>query len=236
MTKNARVHYYKPTIVSGRQYSDPTKAPGYSYSTNFPLTENPINENGQWVQTGAVPGLDWRAPQTAGGLAFATAVNTTYDDSIALLGGFNANQRVSAVIHYNGATRTGATDSHEVEIILRGSYTAHVQHLYECNVGYQLAASNGFYMQIMRMDGAIGAFTEIDTVVNAVPTIADGDIFTAEIIGNVINSYINGVKILTATDNTYATGNPGLGFFVRPLHGSEALNDFAFSSFTASNV
>ena len=34
----------------------------------------------------------------------------------------------------------------------------------------------------------------------------------ATIIGNVIKGYINGVEMITATDDTYATGAPGVGF------------------------
>ena len=34
----------------------------------------------------------------------------------------------------------------------------------------------------------------------------------ATIVGNVIKGYINGVEMITATDDTYATGAPGVGF------------------------
>ncbi len=50
--------------------------------------------------------------------------------------------------------------------------------------------------------------------------------------GNRIVVYVNGVQVSQATDGTYATGNPGIGF---GLSGSVAPTDFGFSSFTASD-
>jgi hypothetical protein len=32
------------------------------------------------------------------------------------------------------------------------------------------------------------------------------------IVGNVIKGFINGVEVTSATDDTYATGSPGIGF------------------------
>ena len=42
--------------------------------------------------------------------------------------------------------------------------------------------------------------------------VENGDVVEATIIGNVIKGYINGVEVITATDDTYATGAPGVGF------------------------
>src|SRR5215813_11451279 len=42
-----------------------------SYSTTFPLTENPISEGGSWTNGGAT-GLDWANVQTTPGLSFGT--------------------------------------------------------------------------------------------------------------------------------------------------------------------
>ena len=62
---------------------------------------------------------------------------------------------------------------------------------------------------------------------------ADGDVVKATIVGNVITVYKNGVQIAQATDSTYATGNPGVGFF---LEGTAGVNrDYGFTRFTASD-
>jgi hypothetical protein len=81
------------------------------------------------------------------------------------------------------------------------------------------------------MDGEIGQYTEIDSYVSELPDIQDGDIFEAEVVGSTINAYLNGQKIRTATDSTYATGQPGVGFFWR---GTENASDFAFPSLTVT--
>ena len=202
-----------------------------SYSTGFDLTENPISEGGAWAQGGKTTGLDWTDVRTSGSIAYGTQTGSGgYDDSISLLSGFGPNQRISGVIQFTGS-RSNSTDSHEVELILRGSYSAHTQHLYECNIGY--SGASGWYMQIMRQYGVNGDYTEITSNVRSIPEIHNGDTFTAEVIGNVINSYINGVKIRTATDSTIRTGQPGIGFFWR---GTEKVSDFAFSSITVTEL
>jgi hypothetical protein len=201
------------------------------YATTFDATETPISEGGRWTQQGHTSGVDWTDVRTGGGLAYGTQTDGEgYDDSIALLSGFGANYRLRAVLHVAGG-RSASTSSHEVELILRGSYTAHVQHLYECNLGY--SGANGWYAQIMRMNGAIGDFTEVGSAVVQVPEVHDGSVFVAEISGNVINSYVDGVKVSTATDSTYATGLPGIGFFWRA---TEHIDDFAFASLTVTGL
>ena len=204
---------------------------GGGYATSFDLTENPISECGHWPVQGGLTGLDWTNVRTGGGLAFGTLTGLGgYEDSIALLSGFAANQRVTATVHFT-SNRSAATGTHEVELILRGSYTAHVQHLYECNLGY--AGATGWYSQIVRMNGAIGDFTDITTSVSPLPDIKDGDVFTAEIVGSVISTYVNGVKTTTATDATHATGQPGIGFFWRA---TEKIDDFAFTGLVATSL
>jgi hypothetical protein len=64
--------------------------------------------------------------------------------------------------------------------------------------------------------------------------VADGDIVKATIVGNVITAYINGVQVLQATDGTYASGSPGIGFYLRGVPGVN--RDYGFTSFTASDA
>jgi len=49
-------------------------------------------------------------------------------------------------------------------------------------------------------------------------------------IGNQIVVYLNGVEINRATDMTYATGNPGMGFYVDP---GTANSGYGFMSYSA---
>src|SRR5260221_2997308 len=52
---------------------------GMSYSTSFPLTENPISEGGRWVNGGLL-GLDWTNVSTTPGLAIGHQVAASYTD------------------------------------------------------------------------------------------------------------------------------------------------------------
>lgn len=94
-----------------------------TYTTSFPLTENPISESGNWINGKAV-GLDWANAQTTPGLAFGTqpSFSQSYDDSTALISGsWGANQHVKAVV-WVGNPNQGY--SQEIEIRLRSSLSA----------------------------------------------------------------------------------------------------------------
>ena len=103
------------------------EAKATTYTTTFPLTENPISENGNWINGGTV-GLDWSNVQTNGGspsLAYGTQNGATaqYNGSIApLTGTWGPNQTVTATVY---TTITGNNNFEEVELHVRGSLSAH---------------------------------------------------------------------------------------------------------------
>src|ERR1700733_9998746 len=70
-----------------------------SYSTSFPLTENPISEGGKWIN-GTTVGLDWNNVYTSGGFAGGVGPSsTTYADPAAILAGsWGPNQTVQATV------------------------------------------------------------------------------------------------------------------------------------------
>jgi hypothetical protein len=192
-----------------------------TYTTNFPLTENPISEGGVWHKAG----LDWANVATTPGRAFSTQTSNAYDDAYAFLSGFSSRQSGQGVIHL--ASGYSPPNSHEVEIILRASDAAHEIHWYECNLSW-----DGGYAQIVRIDGAIGQFQDItQTSVPIKPK--NGDVFRCTADGNVITSYLNGVMMSRTVDDTFPSGQPGMAFFIRP--GATA-SSYCFSSFTASNL
>jgi hypothetical protein len=196
--------------------------PGSSYTTTFTGTETPISENGAWQHNGGA----WTVVAKANGFAHGTQTgNGNYDDSYAYLSGFPANQSASATIVLN----TNATDANtrEAELLLRWSDSTNSATGYEINLHYL-----GAYVQIVRWNGAFGDFTLIGGVTNLSKP-KTGDVMTATIVGNVITVFYNGTQIAQATDSTYATGNPGMGFFIRA---PAANTDFGFSSFTASGL
>ena len=196
-----------------------TSASTKSYSTNFDVEENPISEGGIWSHTG----LDWTVVQTKSGIAFGTQTGQDgYDDSYAILSGFSPNHTVSGLIHLIDPIDSSC--SHEVELLLRWSDSAHSAQGYEVVLSF-----DGGYAQVVRWNGAIGDFTVLAN--SDYPGLKNGDVFSASIVENVITAYVNGNKIIQTTDSTYAEGNPGMGFFRRNC-GTNA--DFGFMSFTAS--
>ena len=60
----------------------------------------------------------------------------------------------------------------------------------------------------------------------------DGDLVEATIVGNVIKGYVNGVEVISATDNTYHAGNPRMGF---NLGVGESNVDFGFSDYAVDS-
>ncbi|MGQ0836069.1 MAG: hypothetical protein ACT4O5_14345 [Gammaproteobacteria bacterium] len=192
-----------------------------SYTTNFPLTENPISEGGKWIRNG----LDWTNVRTTPGLAFGTnGPRDSYDDSYAYLSGFSADQSAQGTIYI--APGIDPSESHEVELLLRWADSAHVARGYECLLNFLGG------IQVMRWNGAVGDFSGTSGA-GSVGTVRTGDVFKATIIGNVISVYYNDALICSVTDSTFTSGNPGIGFFKR----TTGLNNvFGFSSFTATSL
>jgi hypothetical protein len=210
------------SVAGGGSVTTPcgTTGTGQTYTTNFPGTENPISEGGVWSNVG----LDWTNVRTTPGLAFGTnGAADAYDDSYAHLAGFPANQSAQATIYLDPSI-IGSGETHEVELFLRMSDSAHVAWGYECNMDF------GGSLSIIRWNGALGDWTVLANFGSFAQPVT-GDIFKATIVGNAITLYHNGVARGTATDSAYASGNPGMGFFKRPAGTN---NVFGFSSYTAA--
>jgi len=197
------------------------------YSTSFSQTENPIAEDGHWINGRSV-GLDWADVSTAMGKAGGTQTGSDgFDDSTALLTGtWGADQTVQAVVH-----SFNQNDSYfeEVELRLRSSLSPNRNTGYE--IIFRCSKTDNAYAQIVRWNGPIGDFTYLDSAGGSEYGVRDGDIVKATIAGNLITAYINDVQVLQVADDSYKTGNPGIGFY---LSGAEGVNaDFGFTSFTA---
>jgi hypothetical protein len=61
-----------------------SQGPPGSYSTKFPLTEDPISEGGKWVD-GEVVGLDWANVSTTPGRAVGHQTGPDFSDATAVL-------------------------------------------------------------------------------------------------------------------------------------------------------
>jgi hypothetical protein len=215
------------------QPRDPRAAgasPVRSYRTDFPLDEDPISEGGMWIN-GKADGVDWCNVIARGGVAYgevsrmatgerrveqgnlATAGAEAapigdYDDPTAVLSGrWGRNQYAQARVFSRNPTNEYFQ---EVEIRLRSRIEPHLCTGYE--VFWRCLKTDEAYAEIVRWDGKIGAWKSLARQQGPSYGVQDGDLVSASIVGNVIRSYINGVEVLSATDDTYDEGSPGVGF------------------------
>ncbi len=199
-----------------------------TYSTTFPLAENPLSEGGRWIG-GKTAGLDWADVATAPGLAHGLQTGFGgYDDSTAVLSGtWGPSQSVTATVH--SVHQTGGIIYEEVEIRLRSTISRHRNTGYEIN--FRCLQGSAAYVQIVRWNGPLGSFTYLDDEKGK--GVSDGDVIRATIQGSLITAYINGVQVAQARDDTFTDGSPGMGFFVQGAGDVNA--DYGFTRFAASD-
>jgi hypothetical protein len=200
-----------------------------SYSTTFPLTENPISEGGSWTNGGAT-GLGWANVQTTPGLSFGTGpVNAgTYlyaDPTAVLQGAWAQDQQVQATVKVPGVY--GRACCKEVELRIRTTITGNSITGYELNCSVVPA---GPYLTLVRWNGPLNNFTYIGR--NATPCV-NGDVLKLTAVGNTFTIYKNGVQVLQGTDATFQKGSPGVGFYDSV---DNNWSGFGLSNFSASNV
>jgi hypothetical protein len=204
---------------------------GRTYTTNFPLTENPMSEGGNWIN-GQTAGLDWKNFRTTPGFAFGTQNGSggpPYDDSTAILSGtWGPNQTAQATVRTVNQ-QTGGIYA-EVELRLRTTITPRVNSGYEIN--FRCAHDGSQYQEIVRFNGPINSYTYLSQRSGG-RGLYDGDVIKATIIGNVITVYQNGTQINQVSDSTYSSGSPGIGHWLRGPAGLIA--DYGFTNFSASD-
>jgi hypothetical protein len=200
-----------------------------TYSTNFLLAENPISEGGNWLN-GHTDGKDWGDVSTTPGFTHDHTGPTKYADPVALLTGtWGPNQSVEATVYANNTFNWP-----EVELRLRTT-----MHANWC-AGYEVlfSVAPNAYGGVVKWRGPLGLvlsdfdFTTGDSAgdfSDSYYPVKTGDVVKATIIGNVIRVYKNGKKIGQVTDNTYTTGNPGMGF------DGMANGDYGYTNFTATD-
>jgi hypothetical protein len=216
-------------IARGVSRTQENRGASRTYVANLVLSENPISENGNWVN-GKVVGIDWANVATTPNFAYGTeSGGGGYDDSMALLTGAWASDQMAEAKVYS--INQSDNSYEEVELRLRSSLSAHRSTGYEIN--FRCSKTANAYTQIVRWEGPLGKFKYLASQEGAKYGVTNGDVVRATIVGNVITAYINGVRVLRAKDETYATGNPGMGFF---LQGGSGVNkDYGFASFKASD-
>lgn len=153
-----------------------------------------------------------------------------YDDSTALLSGtWGPDQAVEATVR-SANPRTDVYE--EVELRLRSALSPHRATGYEIN--FRCSKTENAYSEIVRWNGPLGDFTYLKHEQGAGYGVKDGDVVKATIVGEVITVYVNGVQTLQARDKTFATGNPGIGFYIEGATSGQS--DYGFTSFSASDA
>jgi hypothetical protein len=205
-----------------------------TYSTDFEGAENPLSEGGRWTNNS----VDWTTIRKKDHLAYGTQNGTNtgaykFDDSFAHLSGFPPDQEAWGEAHI---AKPDSSCNQEIEILLRWTSSPHRTTGYECFA--RCLNSSSSYVQIVRWDGPLGKFTYLADKRGTNYGLNNGDVLKASIVGNVIRVYINGVEKTRATDDTFKTGNPGIGEFLycERGHGVGSNADFGFASFTAMTI
>jgi hypothetical protein len=210
-------------LIPTEVFAQPTDAsqPKRSYTTRFQLEENPISEGGKW-ESGGKDGIDWYNVITKNGVAYGAVTKGDYTDPTALLAGkWGKNQKVKAKVFSRNQTEKYYQ---EVEIRLRSTLAPHRCTGYE--VFWRCLKTDKAYVQIVRWNGKVGDWTSLKKHTGAQFGVKDGDLVEATIVGNVIKGFLNGVEVISAIDNTFKEGNPGIGF----NYGVEKTNgDFGFT-------
>ncbi len=205
-----------------------------SYTTHFEGTENPLSENGRWTKAGS----DWTPIRKHNGIACGTQTGTNtgiykFDDSNAHLSGFPPDQEAWGKVFI---AKPDSSCHQELEILLRWTSSDHSTTGYECFA--RCVSNESSYVQIVRWEGLLGKFTYLADKRGTNYGLLNGDTLKASVVGNTITVYINGVEKARVTDDTYKTGNPGIGEFLccDGAHGVGSNSDFGFSSFTARGI
>jgi hypothetical protein len=202
-----------------------------SYRTNFERDENPISEDGMWLN-GKKDGVDWADVITKDGHAYGAVTRMAvaekrveqvtlgaglsegslpegdYDDPTAVLAGeWGRSQHVKARVFSHKPTNEYFQ---EVEIRLRSEIRPNWCSGYE--VFWRCLKTDEGYAEIVRWNGKVGDFTSLQKLIGAEYGVKDGDEVEAHIVGDHIRGIVNGREVISATDAVFASGGPGIGF------------------------
>lgn len=215
-----------------------------TYSTSFPLIENPISERGKWVGGQSAGGNLWGDVRTSGGTAYGVSEPTTFGDPTAILtGSWAANQQAQVTVKIN---KTPTVCCHEIEVRLRVTISANSITGYEV---YCSVVPGSKYCHIARWSGPNGLYCNIEPS-SAGINLVNGDVLMGTVTGSnpaLITAYLNGVQIMQVSDTgneggegtdcgpgrpVFTSGSPGIGFYDN--QNDNQWNYFGVSKFTAN--
>jgi len=208
-----------------------TRVPVRTFSTRFEHDESPLSEDGMWLN-GRKDGIDWADVITRDGLAHGDVTRMDvaerrveqgnlepaaaddsapigdYDDPTAVLSGeWGRDQHARATVF----SRYPTTEYfQEVEIRLRSTMTPHNCTGYE--VFFRCLKTDEGYAEIVRWNGPAGDFTSLKKLFGPQYGVEHGDVIEGRVDGGLLRGFVNGVELISATDDTFVDGSPGIGF------------------------
>ena len=215
-----------------------------TYSTSFPLTENPISEKNKWVGGQSAGGNLWGDIQTSGGMAYGVSEPTLYGDPTAILTGpWAADQQAQVTVKIN---TTPTVCCHEIEVRLRVTIEKNRITGYEV---YCSVVPGSKYCHIARWSGPNGLYCNIEPSSPSI-YLVNGDVLRGTVTGSnpaLITGYLNGVRIMQVSDGgneggegtdcgrgrpVFTAGSPGIGFYDN--QNDNKWNYFGVSTFSAN--
>ena len=232
------------TILFSLTFSCSMEAPARTYTTTFPVNQDPLSENGNWAD-GKTVGLLWSdcaVTNTPEGLHYAYGLESGangYDDSLAVLtGDWGPTQSIDITIYLTNQLTSDYGVFQELEYGLRCTLSSNkfTGYLMDCSLnsdtGYVevgLSLGDGVYPDGWTNWPGAGQYGPEFVVHN-------GSTIHAQIINSTISIYFDGVLVLRSTDTTGLGptngGGPAIGFY-HTQAGYQT--DFGISSFTATD-
>jgi len=205
-----------------------------------------MSEGGIWLN-GKTDGIDWADVITKKGRAYGSVTRMAvaerrieqgnldpsaegsapegdYDDPTAVLtGAWGTNQHAKGTVFSKNPT---AEYYQEVELRLRSAISPHVCTGYE--VFWRCLKTDEGYAEIVRWNGKVGDFTSLQKLIGPQYGVKDGDVVEATIRGNVLKGFVNGIEVISASDDVFESGSPGIGFnfFVGNTNVDHGFTDF----------
>ncbi len=216
------------------------------YATNFPLNENPISENGNWVGGQSAGNNLWGNIRTNGTMAYGVSEPTPYGDPTAILNGtWGPNQTAQATVKIITTPKNYCC--HEAEVRLRTTIhpPTHTITGYEVYCSVMPYPDN--YCHIASWGGPNGAWVNMESNSPAL-YLKNGDVLKGTVTGTnpvTITAYLNGTQIMSIQDGgnftfsdgkkygPWTSGAPGIGFFDNTGDGN--WSSFGLSSFSATD-
>jgi hypothetical protein len=246
---------YKYTVGGGDSNQATLRIVGSNpYNTNFRNVENPISESGAWtynVNATAAPNFPVAIVGNPNRAIGTDTIKGGTNDSVAHLQGWQSNDyTLNATVYLAPGI---ANRHHEAELLAHVSETAYGYTLYEATVsntatdttGYDAGASGSYEIFVRWDDGPSNSYTVLRSI-DPLPsfTLVDGAKFRFVVSGNTFAHYVDlndggGYKQIgtTTLESTYPTGQPGIGFCIYNMGGTEpdAPNDvYGYRTFNVS--